>query len=362
MPGDFLGNAPSTQLLILMCFPLTGALLLAVFLFFSMRGRRRKNQMKHEVKFKQKIEMGAPVGEVTAAPARPLAGFEPEKPAQPLPPVDDLNLAVLSKPVVREDVTMETRSAKPETVDLASRLGNQPPAKEPVELLRLLRHPQTGQLIVEVAGRRYNKLTDINEKDVGQFILELVAHLLAFTNGIIATETGVKSVYLPKVKQTPMPIVASPAVSRQPASAVTSPPPAPTPPPEPESTSAEPELVPKPSPEAEAAFLASLRAQPLSQPEPPKPRGGLFGRPKVSSPEPGQLLAGFNLAEEINKIVQNRLMLSPLADITKIDILSDSAGGILIKVNGHIYVSPDDIADPQVKTLIKESIKQWERS
>ena len=98
------------------------------------------------------------------------------------------------------------------------------------------------------------------------------------------------------------------------------------------------------------------------QPEPPKPRGGLFGRPKVSSPEPGQLLAGFNLAEEINKIVQNRLMLSPLADITKIDILSDSAGGILIKVNGHIYVSPDDIADPQVKTLIKESIKQWERS
>jgi hypothetical protein len=55
-------------------------------------------------------------------------------------------------------------------------------------------------------------------------------------------------------------------------------------------------------------------------------------------------------------------MASPLAATTNIEILSDLSGGIRIKVNGQIYAGPDDIVDPDVKALIKESIKQWERS
>ena len=73
-----------------------------------------------------------------------------------------------------------------------------PAVDEPVELLRLLRDPHSKQLIVEVDGKRYAKLADVGSKAVGQYILKLVAHLLAFTNGMIVTDAGVKSAYQPK--------------------------------------------------------------------------------------------------------------------------------------------------------------------
>jgi hypothetical protein len=222
------------------------------------------------------------------------------------------------------------------------------------ELMRFLRHSQTGRLIVEVAGQRYDKLTDITDREVGQYILELAAHFLAFTNGVVATEAGVKSVYLPSVKQTPEPLVRFTPVTQLPS------PDDFTPVEEEKPKPSEP-LVPPPSPEAEAAFLASLQANPpAQQPEPPAPkRRGFFGTSKSSKETP---MPSFNLAGEINNIVQARLIASPLAATTKIEILSDPSGGIRIKVNGQMYAGPDDIPDPDVKALIKNSIKQWERS
>jgi len=227
---------------------------------------------------------------------------------------------------------------------------------DPGELMRLLRHPQSGHLVVEVGGRHYTRLTDIDDKETGQYVLELAAHLLAFTNGVIATDVGVKSVYLPKVGETPAPIIREMTVSESSPS-----PPEPGPAPsssEPASTKSE--AVPRPSPEAEAAFLASLQARPSSPAEPPSPsRRGLFGRPTKSEPD---AMPGFNLADEINHIVQTRLSISPLASTTKLEILSDPSGGIRINVDGRIYTNPDDIPDLGVRALIKDSIKQWERS
>jgi hypothetical protein len=238
-------------------------------------------------------------------------------------------------------------------IDLAARLGNlQPPKAEPVnpasplpnvapsqpvELLRLLRDPQSGQLIVEIAGQRYTRLANIADKEIGQYILKLTAHLLAFTNGMIATEAGVKSVYTPRVGETPLPLVAPTPVSQLPDPAM----PAPAP------------------PEIEAAFLASLQAQPI-QPEPKPQRKGFFGRAKSTTEEPR--LPSLNLAQQINQIVQARLRYSPLAATTKLEIISDPGGGIQIIVNDTAYGSPDDIGDLEVKELIKASIKEWERS
>jgi hypothetical protein len=219
-----------------------------------------------------------------------------------------------------------------------------------------LRDSQSGRLIIEIAGKHYAKLTDIDDREVGQYILELAAHLLAFTNGVVATGGGVKSVYLPKVNQTPMPIAQKPTpVSQLPDPANFAPPTS-----EEKPTSSQP-LVPPPSPEAEAAFRASLQARPPQPEKQPQSRGGFFGGSKPKS-EPGQMLAGFDLADEINKIVQARLIASPLSTTHNIEIQSAPNGGIQINVNGTIYASPDDIPNPEVKTLIKESIKQWERS
>lgn len=249
-------------------------------------------------------------------------------------------------------------------IDLTARLAGQSPAAptnsaEPQELLRLLRHPQSGQLLVEVGGQRYEKLADITDKQVGQYILTLVAHLLAFTNGMIATGAGLKSVYVPKVGRTPEPMVKPIPVSQLP-DPLAHPPQPDSAPSESKSEQKEPEpLIPRPSPEAEAAFQASLRAT-VTQPEPPPKPRGFFSRSNKQEEEP--LLPQLNLAEEIDKIVQARLLASPLANTTSLEISSDQAGGIRIKVNGAYYASPDDIPDPAIKELIKASIKQWERS
>jgi hypothetical protein len=74
------------------------------------------------------------------------------------------------------------------------------------------------------------------------------------------------------------------------------------------------------------------------------------------------LLPVLNLAKEINTIVQARLTYSPLAQTSRVEVISAMDGGIRINVNGTFYETPDEITDPEVKTLIKESIKQWERS
>lgn len=248
--------------------------------------------------------------------------------------------------------------SNPKKMNPAQRLNNPSaaaarPAPEAVELLRLLRDPQSGQLVVEIAGQRYSKLADIVDKEIGQYVLKITAHLLAFTNGMIATDAGLKSTYNPKVGQTPEPLLPPTPIPQLPGPLAHEPSPSAEKPAPPEP------IVPPPPPEAEAAFTAALRSRPRQIEEPP-PARGLFGRPKPAG-EP-QLMPQLNLAEEINEIVQTRLMASPLAATTKIDISANPGGGIQINVNNKLYSSPDDIPHPDVKQLIKDSIKQWERS
>jgi hypothetical protein len=349
--GDLLGNAGSPQLLFLLGFTLVGVVFFAAVIVFMLNRRRQKSKMKLGIQPKSATkkadqELNTRILSSAAAPA-----IDPTPPLEPPPdrPVEpDLSLDIQAK----NRHTEPTPAIKETAIPLAARLdqlSSPAPTRqspEPAELLRLLRHPRTGQLIVEVAGQRYNKLTDVTDKQVGQYILQLVSQLLAFTNGVIGTDAGVKAVYNPKVGKTPPPLV-----SPQPATA-----PAPAAPPQ----AAQPDSVPKPSPEAESAFLSSLQSRPLP-PEPPSSRG-LFGRPSPTPLSSPSILPGLNLADEINKIAQARLIASPLAAHTDLEITSDLAGGIRIKVNGVIYGSPDEIPSVEVRELIKASIKQWERS
>lgn len=235
-----------------------------------------------------------------------------------------------------------------------SQLTSNPPvtiSPEPVELLRLLRHPQSGQLIVEIAGQRFAKLADITDKEMGQYILKLAGHLLAFTTGMIVTEAGVKALPAPKVGETPQPLITPTPVSQLPDPLTGRPRSQPAP--------KAPAYVPQPAPELEAEFLNSLKAKP-AVPEAQPPRRGLFGRSKPAQNEP--LVPALNLAGQINDIAHKLLARSPLAATTKLEITSDFSGGIRINVNGHYYASPDEIPHPEVQELIKESIRQWEKS
>lgn len=248
-----------------------------------------------------------------------------------------------------------------EKINLAARLGSlsgPTPVSQPKyeELLRLLRHPETGQLVVEVAGRRYNRLTDVTDKKVGQYVLKLAAHLLAFTNGMVATDAGVKSVYCPKVEEAPLPMPAAvPAPAAPGSPAVATPAAKETRAAEPYSAGVAPARPnPQPSPLIPHQAPAAVEEEKIQ-------RRGIFGfaRPTTSGPTRLPML---NLAGQINEIVQARLQNSPLAAGNRVEIRDDPGGGIQIYVNNVTYSSPDDIPDGNIRELIKGAIKEWERS
>lgn len=334
---QFLGDAPMDWLLGLLAVPACTVLLLGGYIVFALSRRSKKSKMKLGVTVKEDAP-AAPVSEPAAA-KQPVA--MPAPGGNDLAGLDrlrSLSAALDDEPSPAKKVTADAAAPAPEEARPA-----EPVAAEPVELLRLLRQPGSGQLVVEVAGQRYSKLADITDRKIGQFVLHVAAHLLAFTNGVIVTPAGIKSVVNPKDQLGEAP---APPGRSQPAKAR---------PPQPEP------LVPPPSPEAEAAFRASLAASSLGQPEPvsSRPKGMFgFGRPaSASTPMPA-----ISLADEINEIVQNRLRYSPPTAPVRIDITSKPDGGINIIVNGHTYSSPEEIPDPEVKDLIKQSIKEWERS
>lgn len=410
--AEFLGSASSTQLLMCMAGPMVGAIILVgvLFVFFARYNKKQQMKLGSQPKAALAGEM-APLASTASLSSVPLP-LEPTTELNALvlpsnqlsppgsmatsasPAEPNLNLDLLSHQVETEtDMMNPSQSPNERKAGLSARLANRThsaptpakpeakqeeipgpaapglalkPASEParqfaspskptelVELLRLLRDPQSGQLIVEIAGQRYTKLAEITDKEIGQYILKLVAHLLAFTNGMIATDAGLKSVPAPKVGETPMPLAEPTPVSQlpDPMAGVGKAQPA----------IVQPPFTPQPLPAVEAAFLASIQAKPVAV-EPPQPQcRGLFGRSKPA-PEAETLLPPLNLAGQINEIAQARLRYSPLATTTKLEITSDPGGGIQINVNGMVYHGPDDIPHPEVKELIKASIKEWERS
>ncbi len=351
--AQLLGNTSSSGILILLLFPVTGLILVTGYIVFFFA--RRSKQAKMSQSEDADIALLQPAdGLDTTVLTGVSSSFDPSDNRFRAADNLDLNLNLLQNGIEMEYPPMNnslhfSQKKAASSKQLENQVGAVPdhPA-EPEELLRLLRDPQSGQMLVQVSGQRYQKLADITDKGVGQFILKVAAHLLAFTNGMIVTDSGVMSLHNPKVGQTPKPVAApiriasassnssGAAASIRPAADLS---------------------VPKPS--SEAALLNSLAVPPPQSESTLQPLS-LFGRVKPTPPPAA--LPALNLAQEINEIVQTRLKYMPLGQTSKVEVLSGPDGGIKINVNGRFYSSPDEVPDLEVKALIKESIKQWETS
>ncbi|MDM8528017.1 hypothetical protein QUF58_07355 [Anaerolineales bacterium HSG24] len=321
---EFLGNAPAGQLLCLTLMPLLSGVLLGFFLLFFY-GPKDKSKPKIGSNFSRRtstddtppssdemrvdsdeldISVLSSLGETASAPPTSSAPPTPMKPSPvvaPTTPQPDLSPA-------------DSMSS-----GLVSSINTN-------EMLRLLRDPETETLTIEVGQKQYASLSDISDKRVGQYVLELTAHLLAFTNGMVATPSGVKSVRIPRVGNLPEPIMPA-LVEQRPLQAQSLPP-------------------------------ASVISSPEIHLPEASTRTNLMGIPQ---PDDG-LLTGFSLADEINEVVQKRLAYSPLAATTVIELSTGPGGGIRIKVNNQAYSSQEEIPNQEVKKLIQDAIKEWERS
>ncbi|HFB52352.1 MAG TPA: hypothetical protein ENJ48_01540 [Anaerolineae bacterium] len=300
-----IGSLDNQQLLRMMIFSGAGALAFAVIFVFALVLSVRNWRKRHAAP----TASASPVenGGTDTMPLLKSYGQNPPSPDEPSPP------------------KMPPSPPPPPA-----------PAKT-VELLRVLMVEDTRQIIVEVDGVQYQNLQAIASRTIGQRILESAAALLNFTRGIIATADGTKSIPIPAVKITPWQTDAPAA--------------------------------PAPSGAVSADVLAQRQkfldelgshARAAQPPAPPQttPRRGLLSRRKAQKKEE-PVIAPFNLAEQIDEILQAKLLAHGVT--TEMKIHSVPGGGIRIQVGSDYFETVDAVTDGAAQSLIKAAISEWEK-
>lgn len=243
-----------------------------------------------------------------------------------------------------------------------------PPPSTRQELLRVLVDRTSGDIVVEVDGQQYEHISQVKERAIGQRILEVISLLLKFTGGMIATASGFKTLPVPSAKLTGLP--------SQPQATAT-----PTPGPDmpapgvnlSERLGQSKEVDQSSWPEqpggaiqiddqesgAEISGRASERSPTAPQPQeaPTEGRRGLLGR--LTQPETIPEPPGLNLADEIDTILQQKLVAT--GERTPVKINTGLDGRLRIQVQDKFFHAVDEVEPPHIKALIQDAVKEWER-
>jgi hypothetical protein len=250
-------------------------------------------------------------------------------------------------------------------VNVPTGFGALSEAREPGEIIRLMSNPGQDCFCVHVADQCYRRLVDVSERETGQYLLEAITRMLQFSNGMLATDNGVGMVPVPPLRadvRTSLPIAATPdtQISDSAAGRDWSMPGL-------DSQPAQPTNVALSGSAAHIGehdrFLQQLASQTTpSQPQNPVERPSLVGSirrmRKETSVDP---LPSLNLAEEIDRIFQGKLVASGLS-ASNASVETNPDGGVRIRVGTVYYDSPDEVPDPQLREILKLSIAEWERS
>jgi hypothetical protein len=177
-------------------------------------------------------------------------------------------------------------------------------ANVPADAIIVLRHPTSGEWLVEVNGMQYNSLKDIHDDRAANKVLDALSGLQRFAGTIPIIKSELKA---------PLP-------SNTPAAA-----PAPV------------------------VRIEPPVAQALSQGDKPQS--------KALRPAPPN-----SILDQIEKILQHNLMRYPEFADRKIHVGAAEDGSLLIEVDRQFYHHADEVPDPVIRGVIKSSIQEWERA
>ncbi len=194
-----------------------------------------------------------------------------------------------------------------------------------MEMMRILRVPPMGKMVVEIQKHRFEKLSELegDEKAI-RIINAAIGELVSFAGGYQAlVDAGVA------------PELSTSGPARD---AVT--------------------LSAK-----QAAFLAQLEAEQeaLRQPKVEEvkipEKLTIAPRPvKAVTPEQKTL----TVVEQIDVVLQRLVKQTPEFNGRSLNIIQNPAGGVSIDVDGKRYPSPDAVKDPIAKALVKKAVAEWE--
>jgi hypothetical protein len=178
------------------------------------------------------------------------------------------------------------------------------PDGDTVEVFRVLRDLADGSLLVEIEGKRYTRLTEITDGQVGRRFVanaRALAHFAMLLKG----------------------------------------PPPPAPPPQ--------ANTPPPAPE-----------RPVAAAPPPPPKVGHTATQMAKEVQSDEQPANqINLADQIEELLQYRLTMHPTLALRSIHVRPSFGGGVRIVVDSTSYDSVDKVPEEEVREFIQATISEW---
>lgn len=195
-----------------------------------------------------------------------------------------------------------------------------------IEIMRVLRVPPMGKLVVSFNNQRYESIAEVSEANVRQLMQAAIGELITFAGGYQQlVDAGV-----------------APALT--PSSA------------EGTSSAAQGDSV-----DAEQFLSQMERERDVLKSSGSKPSPSLLTnlrrRPASSETSADKMLS---LVEQVDEILQRYLLTDPELANRKIHLVQDAKGGLIIEVDGQRYERPREIEDPRIQVMIKRALKEWE--
>ena len=197
-----------------------------------------------------------------------------------------------------------------------------------IEVMRVLRVPPMGKLVVSFNEIRYETISDISEENVRQLMQAAIGELITFAGGYQnLVDAGVAPPITPPQAET-APATSTPDEDAQ-------------------------RFISRLEEERDA-LKSSARPQ-----QPPSVFKNLRRRPATTEASANKMLS---LVEQVDEILQIQLQTEPELAERKIHLVQDSDGGLIIEVDGRRYQRPRDIEDPRIQILLKRALKEWDSS
>jgi len=196
------------------------------------------------------------------------------------------------------------------------------------EVMRVLRDPSSSRVLVEVGGRRYERLREIEDAQVGRRVLWAIADLVRFTGGMATNPRAVRSAIDGVAWEEGAPEAAAGQVARRPS--------LPRVPPEPAAIT--------PSTTSLGRTVGAFFQRGLN-PAPSEPAAGETG----------------SFIEQIDAILQAKVLEMDVPPSYELHVSAGPEQRLQIKIGPKIYGSIDEVPNLQARALIQAAVDEWEQ-
>ncbi|MCB0037437.1 MAG: hypothetical protein KDE51_25575 [Anaerolineales bacterium] len=205
-----------------------------------------------------------------------------------------------------------------------------------VEIMRIVRIPPVGKLVVEIQGKRFFSLAEISDPKARQMVLAALGELVVFAGGY---QEIVDAGFAP-------PLANPPSLDQLHNTSAT------------KVQSSESSLE-----DQQNAFLESLERGGTGIGVPANDSGGrpsLFRRRARPQQSEEPLLPKLNIVGELNQILQKHLANDPELRNHTIKLENGLHGGVRINVDGKYYEDVAQVPDPMIRMAFKLATREWE--